>query len=205
MGVTVWQHVADRIWNEIYIHKDESCLEVCPMTTSQCIRSFTIVHPYSYSYSLAPPGPPRLTRARSSSVRGLSYTLQQPSPTALAVRQREVRSKIVAGILLNRVYAVGKPVHRRSPCPDQPRPYVPSGLSICIACDAWFSFGIASLLQKQNSLLKAIFYIPHPFLLWTWIFSLSHPMLQLYNQVNHEQDNAISTFYILGYLDYHFF
>jgi len=53
---------------------------------------------------------------------------------ANANREREARSKIVAGILLNRVHAVGKPMRRRST--DQRRPYVPSGLSSCISIEA---------------------------------------------------------------------
>ncbi|KAF9447235.1 hypothetical protein P691DRAFT_793662 [Macrolepiota fuliginosa MF-IS2] len=57
-----------------------------------------------------------------------------PNATANAVKEREARSKIVAGILLNRVHAVGKPMRRRSS--DQPRPYVPSGLSTCISIEA---------------------------------------------------------------------
>lgn len=51
-----------------------------------------------------------------------------------ANREREARSKIVAGILLNRVHAVGKPMRRR--VTEQPRAYVPSGLSTCISTEA---------------------------------------------------------------------
>ena len=97
------------------------------MAASQYVRSLTAVYPYSL---------PLPARSRSASIRGIPCTAQQPSPSALAARQRDVRSKIVAGILLNRVHAVGKPIRRRPPCTNQPRPYVPSGLSTCIACDA---------------------------------------------------------------------
>lgn len=57
-----------------------------------------------------------------------------PNATANALKEREARSKIVAGILLNRVHAVGKPMRRRAS--DTPRPYVPSGLSTCISIEA---------------------------------------------------------------------
>jgi hypothetical protein len=57
-----------------------------------------------------------------------------PKSTASALREREARSKIVAGILLNRVHAVGKPIRRRAS--DTPRPYVPSGLSTCVSIEA---------------------------------------------------------------------
>jgi hypothetical protein len=62
---------------------------------------------------------------------------RSPSPpvSANAAKEREARSKIVAGILLNRVHAVGKPMRRRS-MDAPPRPYVPSGLSTCIAIEA---------------------------------------------------------------------
>ncbi|KAF5349684.1 hypothetical protein D9756_008811 [Leucocoprinus leucothites] len=60
-----------------------------------------------------------------------------PVPDAkVAAKERDARSRIVAGILLNRVHAVGKPMRRRSPSADQPKPYVPSGLSTCIALEA---------------------------------------------------------------------
>ena len=48
-------------------------------------------------------------------------------------------SKIVAGILLNRVHAVGKPMRRRMPVVSGPKQYVKSGLSSVVSVEAWQS------------------------------------------------------------------
>jgi hypothetical protein len=45
-------------------------------------------------------------------------------------------SKIVAGILLNRVHAVGKPMRRRMPVVSGPKQYVKSGLSSVVSIEA---------------------------------------------------------------------
>jgi hypothetical protein len=45
-------------------------------------------------------------------------------------------SKIVAGILLNRVHAVGKPMRRRIPVMSGPKQYVKSGLSSVVSVEA---------------------------------------------------------------------
>lgn len=45
-------------------------------------------------------------------------------------------SKIVAGILLNRVHAVGKPMRRRIPVLSGPKQYVKSGLSSVVSVEA---------------------------------------------------------------------
>jgi len=45
-------------------------------------------------------------------------------------------SKIVAGILLNRVHAVGKPMRRRLPVVSGPKQYVKSGLSSVVSVEA---------------------------------------------------------------------
>ena len=45
-------------------------------------------------------------------------------------------SKIVAGILLNRVHAVGKPMRRRMPVLSGPKQYVKSGLSSVVSVEA---------------------------------------------------------------------
>ncbi|KAG6885440.1 hypothetical protein C0992_005139, partial [Termitomyces sp. T32_za158] len=82
----------------------------------------------------APIAPPR-SRA--------PLTLPPPPPTpapapAPAQRQAHVdpnaRSRLVAGILLNRVHAIGRPMRRRSL--DGPREYVKSGLSSVISVEA---------------------------------------------------------------------
>ncbi|KAJ2913767.1 hypothetical protein MD484_g6655, partial [Candolleomyces efflorescens] len=62
-----------------------------------------------------------------------------PVPTTQQNRffhDKDAKAKLVAGILLNRVHAVGKP-RRRVPSPvGGKKPYVPSGLSQVVACAA---------------------------------------------------------------------
>jgi hypothetical protein len=77
------------------------------------------------------PTPPPVQRVPTPAV----IAAAPPQNTiATANREREARSKIVAGILLNRVHAVGKPMRRR--VTEQPRAYVPSGLSTCVSIEA---------------------------------------------------------------------
>ncbi|KAH7924068.1 hypothetical protein BV22DRAFT_1196195 [Leucogyrophana mollusca] len=71
-----------------------------------------------------------------------SYTVRLPQhhPINVLVRQRaaqdrETRSKVVAGILLNRVHAVGKPMRRMPPSPESPKQYKRSGLSRMISAE----------------------------------------------------------------------
>ncbi|KAG5634263.1 hypothetical protein H0H81_002665, partial [Sphagnurus paluster] len=58
----------------------------------------------------------------------------QVAPPAPPPLDRNARSRLVAGILLNRVHAVGKPMRRR--CTDGPREYVKSGLSRVVCVEA---------------------------------------------------------------------
>ncbi|KAG1819844.1 uncharacterized protein BJ212DRAFT_1224837, partial [Suillus subaureus] len=44
--------------------------------------------------------------------------------------ERETRCRVVAGILLNRVHAVGKPMRRLPPSTEAPRAYKRSRLSM---------------------------------------------------------------------------
>ncbi|KAH0830220.1 hypothetical protein J3R83DRAFT_1578 [Lanmaoa asiatica] len=75
-----------------------------------------------------------------------SFTVKMPRPSHLEalVRQRtaqrlaqdrEARCKAVAGILLNRVHAVGKPMRRAPPNPDAPRTYKRSRLSMMVTVE----------------------------------------------------------------------
>ncbi|KAG9318006.1 hypothetical protein JVU11DRAFT_67 [Chiua virens] len=75
-----------------------------------------------------------------------SFTVKMPRPSHLdaLVRQRtaqrlaldrEARCKAVAGILLNRVHAVGKPMRRAPPNLDTPRTYKRSRLSTMVTVD----------------------------------------------------------------------
>ncbi|TFK35475.1 hypothetical protein BDQ12DRAFT_611775 [Crucibulum laeve] len=63
------------------------------------------------------------------------YTIQIPEAPQQQ-RDKEARAKIVAGILLNRVHAVGKPMRRRPGMGSEPRAYVKSGLSSVVSCEA---------------------------------------------------------------------
>jgi len=51
-----------------------------------------------------------------------------------AATDKDARSKLVAGILLNRVHASAKPIRRRSEAGGKPKTYVRSGLSrtLCV-------------------------------------------------------------------------
>ncbi|KAF9228961.1 hypothetical protein BS17DRAFT_724846 [Gyrodon lividus] len=75
-----------------------------------------------------------------------SFTVKMPRPQSMEalVRQRtaqriaqdrEARYRAVAGILLNRVHAVGKPMRRAPPSPDAPRTYKRSRLSTMMSVD----------------------------------------------------------------------
>jgi len=75
-----------------------------------------------------------------------SFTVKLPRPSHLEalvrqrtaqrlVQDREARCKAVAGILLNRVHAVGKPMRRAPPNLDAPRTYKRSRLSTMVTVD----------------------------------------------------------------------
>lgn len=81
---------------------------------------------------------PRMGSTRPASLQRVQapLTIQlepapSPSPPAL---DRNARSRLVAGILLNRVHAVGKPM-RGARC-REPREYVKSGLSSVVSMEA---------------------------------------------------------------------
>lgn len=72
------------------------------------------------------------------STRSLPSTInQQPiAPITPPKPDRNARAKIVAGILLNRIYAVGKPMRRRMASSfSSSKTYVPSGLSSVITVE----------------------------------------------------------------------
>lgn len=76
---------------------------------------------------------PRMSITRPAS---LPYTIQlEPAPQrASSALDRDARSKLVAGILLNRVHAVGKPMRGR--CRMEPKEYVKSRLSSVFSLEA---------------------------------------------------------------------
>ncbi|KAG6863835.1 hypothetical protein C0991_002795 [Blastosporella zonata] len=86
---------------------------------------------------------PRSTPASISAPRSQSaptFTLRIPSQPPKRQQQQpgfdpNARSRLVAGILLNRVHAVGRPMRRRS-FDDGPREYVKSGLSSVVSVEA---------------------------------------------------------------------
>ncbi|KAF8548478.1 hypothetical protein OG21DRAFT_1489356 [Imleria badia] len=64
----------------------------------------------------------------------LEALVRQRTAQRLA-QDREARCKAVAGILLNRVHAVGKPMRRAPPNPEAPRAYKRSRLSTMVTVD----------------------------------------------------------------------
>jgi hypothetical protein len=74
------------------------------------------------------------TRPRRGSMYYPQNTSQNIPPSAQAPPDKITRSKLVAGILLNRVHAVGRPMRRR-PGESQPREYVRSGLSTMVSLE----------------------------------------------------------------------
>jgi hypothetical protein len=82
---------------------------------------------------------PRLGSTRPASLHTQTqapYTIKlEPAPQPAArILDRDARSRLVAGILLNRVHAVGKPM-RGGRC-REPREYVKSGLSSVVSLEA---------------------------------------------------------------------
>ena len=76
----------------------------------------------------------RSRRGSTSSVQLYAIDTDVPTQVALAP-DREARSKLVAGILLHRVHAVGKPMRKVPLTREGPREYVRSGLSVMITMD----------------------------------------------------------------------
>ena len=120
-------------------------------------HSITDVVPLSYSprlpvssYSRSSPGmsasasalvhhpTPRMGSTRPASLQQMKAPLTiklEPAPSpSPPVLDRNARSRLVAGILLNRVHAVGKPI-RGARC-REPREYVKSGLSSVVSLEA---------------------------------------------------------------------
>ncbi|KAF8126628.1 hypothetical protein EV363DRAFT_1348116 [Boletus edulis] len=64
----------------------------------------------------------------------LEVLVRQRTAQRLA-QDREARCRAVAGILLHRVHAVGKPMRRSPPNPDVPRTYKRSRLSTMVTVD----------------------------------------------------------------------
>lgn len=79
-----------------------------------------------YTIQIPPAGPTEVIRATSSTSRFYEFS----------AADKEAKAKLVAGILLNRVHAVGKPMRRRPSVGEQPRAYVKSGLSRVVSVEA---------------------------------------------------------------------
>ncbi|EDR13649.1 uncharacterized protein LACBIDRAFT_292466 [Laccaria bicolor S238N-H82] len=79
-----------------------------------------------YTIQIPPAGPTEVIRATSSTSRFYEFS----------AADKEAKAKLVAGILLNRVHAVGKPIRRRPSVGEQPRAYVKSGLSRVVSVEA---------------------------------------------------------------------
>ncbi|KAG2128860.1 hypothetical protein BD769DRAFT_1456939 [Suillus cothurnatus] len=101
---------------------------------------FPSENPFNDSNSCVAPIPQRPVPQRTH-LASQSYTVRLPgsNPIDVLVRQRtaqraaqerETRCRVVAGILLNRVHAVGKPMRRLPPTTEAPRAYKRSRLSM---------------------------------------------------------------------------
>ncbi|KAG2131247.1 uncharacterized protein EDB93DRAFT_1178652 [Suillus bovinus] len=101
---------------------------------------FPSENPFSDSNSCVPPIPQRPIPHRTH-LASQSYTVRLPGSNPIdalvrqrtaqrAAQERETRCKVVAGILLNRVHAVGKPMRRLPPSTEAPRTYKRSRLSV---------------------------------------------------------------------------
>jgi hypothetical protein len=78
--------------------------------------------------------PAALHTQRETQMHSQPYTIKLEPAPAPPILDRDARSRLVAGILLNRVHAVGKPM-RGARC-REPREYVKSGLSRVVSVDA---------------------------------------------------------------------
>jgi hypothetical protein len=85
-------------------------------------------------YHTPTPRPAATPRSSITSPASIPYTIHIPA--ASPPLDREARSRLVAGILLNRVHAVGKPMRRRIGVGAEPRAYVKSGLSSVVSVEA---------------------------------------------------------------------
>lgn len=154
-GVVVDMSDRQASWRVAPVRIPPSCRRLSPppprSTTGQPVHfPHADSNPFDDHHALsAPPAtqihtmqlvPYQRTRLASQS----SFTVKIPRPSHLEplVRQRtaqrlaldrEARCKAVAGILLNRVHAVGKPMRRAPPLdPDMPRTYKRSRLSTMV-------------------------------------------------------------------------
>lgn len=101
--------------------------------------------PFSDEAAPLPYAPPRTRPASLASAAGAAsappYTIHIPAATAADLGapapriDPDARSKLVAGILLNRVHAVGRPMRRRLSGSGEPREYVKSGLSRVVSVE----------------------------------------------------------------------
>ncbi|KAG1749502.1 hypothetical protein EDB19DRAFT_1680517 [Suillus lakei] len=96
--------------------------------------------PFNDSNSCVAPIPQRPVPQRTH-LASQSYTVRLPGSNPIdalvrqrtaqrAAQERETRCRVVAGILLNRVHAVGKPMRRLPPSAEAPRAYKRSRLSM---------------------------------------------------------------------------
>lgn len=106
-----------------------------PSTNGPKLRSYVSTSPKR------PPNTPQTVRTPALSVVSLpssrSSSYYSPSyPPRSAPSDKNARAKVVAGILLNRIYVVGKPMRRgASMAPGLEKEYVKSGLSRVISVE----------------------------------------------------------------------
>jgi hypothetical protein len=126
---------------------DENSIEMVHSVPSHSNQHLSLIKtppspPLLSNASRAPPSQPiRRQTARnawppSDDIHGnVGVAINAPPPSASrALNTRDARAKLVAGILLNRVHAVGKPMRRRY-LAGEPREYVKSRLSSVVTAD----------------------------------------------------------------------
>jgi len=112
--------------------------------------TFPSENPFHDSNSCVAPIIPQRPIPQRTHLASQSYTVRLPgsNPIDVLVRQRtaqraaqerETRCRVVAGILLNRVHAVGKPMRRLPQSAEAPRAYKRSRLSMTTTAeDVWY-------------------------------------------------------------------
>ncbi|KAF8635730.1 hypothetical protein AX15_000346 [Amanita polypyramis BW_CC] len=131
------------LYNKFDPFADENAIELVGPIPSQSVQTVHSFQKKSFLQSSLPSTSPSPLLSRSmvhnpwppfTSGRGNSENAMNRTSLPSALGNREARAKLVAGILLNRVHAVGKPMRRRY-CGES-REYVKSRLSSVITADA---------------------------------------------------------------------
>ena len=140
--------LAKASWRVVPVSVPPSCRRLSTARASAQPIHFPQENPFDDRYALPAPTAlnAQLVPYQRTRLASQSFTVKLPRPSHLEVlvrqrtaqrlaQDREARCKAVAGILLNRVHAVGKPMRRPPPNPDAPRTYKHSRLSTMVTVD----------------------------------------------------------------------